>query len=366
MSAVVRPARPDEWPAVGALTERAFAAGPYGHLPVSAERRALVHAVGERAASGAVLVAESDRGLVGTVSLLRAGTPQSRLATGDEAELRLLAVDPAAGGRGLGRALASVAQEAALGWGASAVVLDTGTRNRTAQSLYDRLGYRVLDRASRTGEAGGAGGARGGGGAGDAERTPGTAPAGDRIDHVEYRLPLRERDDLVVRLVRDHEIAAVAALSLRAYEHDYDVSPTYRASILDVGERAREHQVWVATDASDGTLLGTVATPGRGATISPLARAGELDFRLLAVDPAARGRGVGAALTRHAIELARLRGLERVVMNSGPQMTGAHRLYGRLGFARLPEREHEISDGGRTFRLLAFSIDVPDAPVTIA
>jgi len=347
---VIRPARADEADSVAALTDRSFAAGPYGHLPVSPERRALVHAVAERADSGAVLVADDGGALVGTVSLLRAGTRQSRLAVGDEAELRLLAVEPAARGRGLGRALAAAAQEEAHAWGASAVVLDTGALNLPAQRLYERLGFRAFRR---------------GPGAGHAEIVA-AAASGARIDHVDYRLPLRQRPDVVVRLVRDDEVDAVAAVSLRAYEHDYDVSDGYRASILAVGERAREHQVWVAVDAVSGRLLGTVATPRRGAVISPLAEPGELDFRLLAVDPAARGRGIGAVLTAHAIELARLRGLERVVMNSGPQMTTAHRLYERLGFARLTEREREIEDGGRRFRLLAFTIDVPRDAATIA
>ncbi|HEU0182529.1 MAG TPA: GNAT family N-acetyltransferase [Agromyces mariniharenae] len=339
---VIREARPDEFAAVAALTERAFAAGPYGHLPVSAERHALVRAVDERAATGIVLVAEAPaavgRGgeLVGTASLLRAGRPHARLAVDDEAELRLLAVDRGSRGHGVGAALAAAAQEEAHAWGAPAVVLDTGALNHAAQRLYERLGYTRFRRAAC-----------------------GSGAPDPRIDPVDYRLPLRRRDDVVVRLVRDDEVDAVAELSLRAYEHDYDVSDTYRASILDVGSRAREHQVWVAADAVDGGLLGTVATPRRGGVISPLAASGELDFRLLAVDPAARGRGIGATLTEHAIELARLRGLERVVMNSGPQMTGAHRLYERLGFARLTEREREIVDGGRTFRLLAFTIDVP-------
>ncbi|SIO20455.1 GNAT family N-acetyltransferase [Agromyces cerinus] len=164
-----------------------------------------------------------------------------------------------------------------------------------------------------------------------------------------------------VRLARPHEHDEVAALSLRAYELEYEISEEYRASILAVGERAAEHEVWVAVDAATGTLLGSVATPRPGRTISPLAQPGELDFRLLAVDPSARGRGVGALLTRHVIELARRRGLDRVVMNSGPQMVGAHALYEKLGFTRLLDREREIVDGGRTFRLLAFTIDVDAA-----
>ncbi|SFR69440.1 Ribosomal protein S18 acetylase RimI [Agromyces sp. CF514] len=373
----IRAARLEEVPAVAELTHRAFAAGPYGHLPVSAERRALVDAVAERAADGAVLVAVEDGPgssvgradasggrLLGTVSLVRAGSPQSRLAVGDEAELRLLAVAPEARGSGLGEALALAAQEEALTWGASAVVLDTGTLNHTSQRLYERLGYeRFTPTASGTTTDAAASAPADSAAPTDGAPSNARPPAAseDQIDHIDYRLPLRDRDDLVIRLVRDDEVDAVAALSVRAYEYAYELSDEYRASIADVAPRALEHQVWVAADAASGELLGSVATPRRGSTISPLAQPGELDFRLLAVDPPARGRGVGEELTRLAIELARLRGLDRVVMNSGPQMTGAHRLYAKLGFDRLHEREREIVDGDRRFRLLAFTIDVPHA-----
>lgn len=359
----IRPARPEESAAVAELTERGFAVGPYGHLPVSPERRALVEAVDVRAATGTVLVAvagpngsggpQGDAPLLGTASVLRADSPHARLASDDEAELRLLAVAPTARGRGLGEALALAAQEEAIAWGASAIVLDTGTLNLTAQRLYERLGYEVFGPVAGGPDVGDPAV----GGPVDAADAAASAP---RIDHLDYRLPLQPRDDIVVRLVRDEEIDEVAALSLRAYEHAYELSEEYRESILDVGGRAREHQVWVAADRASGAVLGTVATPRRGSTISPLAQPGELDFRLLAVDPPARGRGIGEALTRLVVELARLRGLRRVVMNSGEQMTGAHRLYERLGFTRLPEREHElVVDDGRRIRLLAFTIDVP-------
>lgn len=344
---LVRHARPEEYPAVGRLTERAFADGPYGHLPVSAARRELVHGVGVRAATGSVLVATgAEDTLLGTASVLRHDSPHARLARAGEAELRLLATAPEARGRGIARALALAAQEEALAWGADALVLDTGTLNHASQRLYARLGYREFRPAAT--------------GAPEASASTTVPDADGGIDHLDFRLPLQPRADVVVRLARPDEVEEIAGLSLRAYEAAYELSAEYRASILDVGERIREHQVWVAADAASGRLLGTVATPRRGRTISPLARDGELDFRLLAVDPPARGRGIGALLTRHAVELARLRGLDRVVMNSGEQMTGAHRLYERLGFARLPEREHDlVVDGGRRIRLFAFSLDVP-------
>lgn len=178
-----------------------------------------------------------------------------------------------------------------------------------------------------------------------------------------------------IRLVRPDEHAAVAELLLDAYGSDYTLSADYRASLGEVAERAAEHEVWVAVaDAAvptpghgvgqraPGALLGTVVTPRPGSFLSELARPGEVDFRLLGVAPAARGRGVGAALTRYVLDLARSRGADRVVMNSGPQMISAHRLYHRLGFERLHERETRVLDDGT--RLFAFGYDLapPTAP----
>jgi GNAT superfamily N-acetyltransferase len=72
---------------------------------------------------------------------------------------------------------------------------------------------------------------------------------------------------------------------------------------------------------------------------------------------------VGEALTRHVIALARERGSHRVVMNSGPEMTGAHALYAKLGFQRLPEREGawEVQPG-RWIELYTFGYDLAPEP----
>jgi len=50
------------------------------------------------------------------------------------------------------------------------------------------------------------------------------------------------------------------------------------------------------------------------------------------VDEAARGRGVGAALTREAVRLARAAGARTVDLTSRPSRTAANRLYERMGF----------------------------------
>lgn len=165
--------------------------------------------------------------------------------------------------------------------------------------------------------------------------------------------------DIEVRLITPGEYVAVGALSEAAYRHDYSISDDYAANIRDVADRAVNHQVWVAVDVGSGELLGTVATPKAGERLSELARPGELDFRLLAVSAAARRRGVGRLLVEHVIELARTRYAAAVVMNSGPQMIGAHQLYAQLGFARLPDRETRVVEGGT--RLFAFGLDLTAA-----
>lgn len=327
----IRSVRPAEADAEPLLIERAFAAGPYGHLPVGPERRAFERDVAGREASGAVLVAVDDGGrLIGTASVLRAGTPYTRVAVPGEAEVRLVAVDPDAQGRGVGEALVRASLEAALAWGADALVLDTGARNLRAQALYERLGFTRIPEREAAVSAGG-------------------------VDSFAYRTGLQERDDVRVRLMRPEEADEVADLVVTAYAGDFELSDAYRADIAAVAERARDHQVWVATDAGSGRLLGTVSTPVAGRTISPLAREGELDFRFLGVQHEARGRGVGATLARHVLRLARLRGIDRVVLNTGPDMLAAQRLYDRLGFERLPERESTfVRADGSSFLMLAY------------
>lgn len=333
----IRAIRADEADAETAVIVRAFAAGPYGHLPKSAERAAFEADTAGRGADGAVLVAvRRDGELVGTASVLRAGTRYSRVARPGEAEVRLISVAPSVQGGGLGAALTRASVETALEWGATALVLDTGSRNTRAQALYERLGFER-----------------------DPERD---ATVGAGVESVVYRFGLQRRDDVVVRLMRPDEVDAVAELVEGAYAADFELSAGYRADIVAVAERAREHRVWVAVDATTGDLLGTASTPRAGETMSQVARGGELDFRFLGVAPGARGRGIGEALVQHVLLLARIRGLDRVVLNTGPDMLAAQRLYDRLGFARLHEREFRFTrPDGTGFQMLAYGRDVDTA-----
>jgi ribosomal protein S18 acetylase RimI-like enzyme len=165
--------------------------------------------------------------------------------------------------------------------------------------------------------------------------------------------------ELTIRPVASDEHAEAARVTVEAYRHSYDgLTDGYVASLADVAGRVAHGEVWVAVDAA-GRIVGTVWVPRPGERLSELAREGELDFRQLAVHPSARGRGVGEALTRHVVALARSRGAERVVMNSGPEMLGAHALYLKLGFRRLTERERPVEvEPGRFIDLRAFGFEL--------
>jgi ribosomal protein S18 acetylase RimI-like enzyme len=61
------------------------------------------------------------------------------------------------------------------------------------------------------------------------------------------------------------------------------------------------------------------------------------------VDESARGRGIGTALTRKAIELAEAAGARTVDLTSRPSREAAGRLYERIGFAARSTRIYRYS-----------------------
>ncbi|MFI0900817.1 GNAT family N-acetyltransferase [Streptomyces sp. NPDC020983] len=65
------------------------------------------------------------------------------------------------------------------------------------------------------------------------------------------------------------------------------------------------------------------------------------------VDGAARGAGVGAALTEHALRLAEQAGARTVDLTSRPSRRAANRLYERLGFRERDSRVLRFTIGPR-------------------
>ncbi len=97
----------------------------------------------------------------------------------------------------------------------------------------------------------------------------------------------------------------------------------------------------VLTAKEGGAVLGVVVLPHRESQMKLLAGEDEAEIRMLAVDPAARGRGVGEILVRECVRRAAAapHSARAVVLWTQPQMTAAQRLYERLGFRRAAERD---------------------------
>ena len=143
------------------------------------------------------------------------------------------------------------------------------------------------------------------------------------------------------------ELAAVGELTVAADTRDGHVARDvdgYVHELRAAADRARDAELVVATDEG-GTLLGTVTYVPAGTPWAEVARPGEAEFRMLAVAPEARGRGVGALLTQWCLDRARAEGCTAVVLSTLPTMHTAHRIYERLGFRRTPERDWYPAEG---------------------
>ncbi|WP_431974148.1 GNAT family N-acetyltransferase [Micromonospora haikouensis] len=147
---------------------------------------------------------------------------------------------------------------------------------------------------------------------------------------------------LRVRRATPADFPAVARLTVAAYEADGQLKGEhgYGVVLADVATRAESGEVLVAVDAATGELLGSVTFVLPGTPYAELSGPGEAEFRMLAVDPAAQGRGVGAALVEACLSRAAALGCSAVVICvRGGLAEAAHRLYERLGFVRTPERD---------------------------
>ncbi len=96
-------------------------------------------------------------------------------------------------------------------------------------------------------------------------------------------------------------------------------------AILDGGEA----EIWLAVDGE--VLLGWV-----GVRLHPEDRMGEV--HIIAVDPGAQGKGVGAALMDHALARIREAGMAMVMVETGddPGHAASRALYESTGFTRWP------------------------------
>jgi ribosomal protein S18 acetylase RimI-like enzyme len=158
---------------------------------------------------------------------------------------------------------------------------------------------------------------------------------------------------VTVRPAHTSELPEIGELTVSAYTVDgfIDGDAGYAAHLRDAVTRAREAELYVAVLEDLPGIAGTVTFCPQGSPWAELAQPGEGEFRMLAVAPQARRRGVAEALVGLCLERSRELGYSAVVLSSLPVQESAHRIYSRLGFRRTPELDWFPQE---TIELLAF------------
>ena len=169
---------------------------------------------------------------------------------------------------------------------------------------------------------------------------------------------------VVVRDARPEEHAALGRLMVSVYSSlegfpDPAEQPRYYELLADIGRFSGQPDTRLLVAVAGDRLLGGVvyfsdmARYGSGGTAT--AERDASGFRLLAVDPDARGMGVGRALAERCIELARAHGHRHVVIHTTDAMRVAWGMYEGMGFRRAPDldfMQEELQVHGFRLQLL--------------
>ena len=145
----VRDARPEEFAAIGDLRVAAYRAD--GFLSATSTYAPVLRALGTDG-TGEILAAVDGGRVLGTVMLLPWPGGGNILRGPGEAEIRALAVDKDARGKGVGRALVAAVTQRAAARDVRLLLLLTAPDMRAAQHLYAEAGFcRLPDRDWRPG-----------------------------------------------------------------------------------------------------------------------------------------------------------------------------------------------------------------------
>lgn len=141
---LVRSATPGDYVTAGEITVRAYRSA--GFLEGDQRYAATLADAAARARAADLLIAVDEDGqVIGTATLTTSpDSPYAELAQPGDAELRMLAVDPAVQRGGVGTALVQAALARAAAAGCRRFVLSSRPEMATAHRIYERLGFRRL------------------------------------------------------------------------------------------------------------------------------------------------------------------------------------------------------------------------------
>ena len=147
---------------------------------------------------------------------------------------------------------------------------------------------------------------------------------------------------LNTRVADERDAATIGELTERAYRADgFLNSEKYAARLRDAATRMADAIVLVAE--LDGRIVATVTLATHGSPLAEIAKPDELEVRMLAVAPEARRQGIAGKLMSDAMTHVQNLGLNALVLSTETPMSGAHRLYEKLGYIRQPDRDWSVT-----------------------
>ncbi len=148
---------------------------------------------------------------------------------------------------------------------------------------------------------------------------------------------------MFIRNARPEEFHRIGQLMVKVYSalegfpkpHE---QPAYYELLANVGHLATKPGVEIFVAVNGDRIAGAVvyfaemASYGSGGTATQEKNAA--GFRLLAVDPATRGEGIGKKLTEYCIAKTREKKIAQLIIHTTMAMQTAWGMYERLGFQR--------------------------------
>ncbi|HEY6500487.1 MAG TPA: helix-turn-helix domain-containing GNAT family N-acetyltransferase [Streptosporangiaceae bacterium] len=140
----------------------------------------------------------------------------------------------------------------------------------------------------------------------------------------------------LLRAPRPGDLGWVIQRQAAGYAAEYGWDETYEALVariiadfVDSHDPARE-AAWIAE--ADGQRVGSILCVRKSDTVAQL--------RLLYVDPAARGLGIGSKLVEECLRFARAAGYTEMTLWTNSVLAQARRIYQRTGFTLTGEEAH--------------------------